>query len=114
MLIGLKKDGQFRLVYERGRRITGEKVSICYLERDEEGIVPGFVASGRRVGKAYLRNRAKRLMREVFRKLEGRFETKGLWIVFIAAFCPVNTTLRELTEDVESSLVKVGLISKFG
>ncbi len=114
---GLKKNRQFGLVYREGKRQAGTKITILYLERSGEGekentgILPGFVASKKNVGKAYQRNRAKRLMREIFRKVEGRITEKNIWIVFIASFRPEETSFQELLEDVISSMESAGLIS---
>lgn len=108
---GLKKNRQFRLVYSKGKREAGEKVTICFLRREEKGLLPGFVASKKRVGKANRRNRAKRLMRQGFMDLRERFTEEGLWIVFIASQDLRNTPLSELKKDMESSLLRAGLIS---
>jgi ribonuclease P protein component len=110
----LKRNSQFRLVYSDGGRVEGAKVTICFLRTGSEGILPGFVASRKRVGKAHRRNRAKRLMREIFRKLKDRITERNLWIVFIASFDPDKTSFQDLFEDVESSLGRAGLISKCG
>ncbi|HUV36968.1 MAG TPA: ribonuclease P protein component [Patescibacteria group bacterium] len=110
----LRRNSQFRVVYSEGERVVGDAITICYIRRGHEGVVPGFVASKKRVGKAHQRNRAKRLMREIFRKLRHRFEEQNLWIVFIASFKPSETSFQDLFRDVESSLGRAGLISKCG
>jgi len=110
---GLRKNRQFRTVYSRGEREIGNKVVICYLREGDEGILPGFVAS-KKIGKATKRNRAKRLMREIFRQLEHRITEEHLWIVFIASFRPEDTKYGELFEDIESSMKRAGLISTNG
>ena len=110
---GLTKDEQFRSVYRRGERAVGKKIVICYLREGRDGILPGFVAS-KKIGKANRRNRAKRLMREIFRQLERRITEEHLWIVFIASFRPEDTNFGELFEDVESSMTRAGLISTNG
>lgn len=111
---GLKKSSQFRMVYRGGKRQAGRSITILYLRTEEEGILPGFVASRKNVGKAYQRNRAKRLMREIFRRVRDRITEKNIWIVFIASFRPGETSFQELLEDVESSLKRAGLISNRG
>jgi ribonuclease P protein component len=110
---GLKKDGQFRAVYRWGSREAGKKVVICYMKEGRDGVLPGFVAS-KKIGKANERNRAKRLMREIFRQLQERITEKNLWIVFIASFRPHETNYEELLEDIESSMTRAGLISTNG
>jgi ribonuclease P protein component len=109
---GLRTAGQFRRIYSEGRREAGKRIIIYYLKTGEGGVLPGFVASKKNVGnRACQRNRAKRLMREVYSKLAGRIKERNLWIVFIASFDPAETSLGQLTEDVERSLERAGLIS---
>ena len=100
-------------MYRRGTKEVGKKVVIYYLREGSEGVLPGFVAS-KRIGKANQRNRAKRLMREIFRQLRGRITQDDIWIVFIASFKPDETNYGELFEDIEGSMARAGLISTNG
>jgi len=50
-------------------------------------------------------------MREGFIDLRERFTEKGLWIVFIASRDLKQTPFHELKKDMESSLLRAGLIS---
>jgi ribonuclease P protein component len=112
---GLRKNAQFRRVYTEGHRTAGERIIIYWLGTGDSGIHPGFVASKKKAGsKAHQRNRAKRLMREVFRTIRDRIEEKDLWIVFIASFDPERTSFGQLLEDVERSLTRAGLITGDG
>ncbi len=108
----LKNRGQYGRVYREGRREAGDKVIVYYLETEAGGVVPGFVASKKNVGnRAVQRNRAKRLLREIFRRIEGRIAADNIWIVFIASFDPEETSFQYLLEDVERSLMRAGLIA---
>jgi ribonuclease P protein component len=110
---GIKKESQYKIVYTQGKRQVGGKVIVCYKRHGTDGILPGFVAS-KKVGNACQRNRAKRLMREIFREIEGRIIEKNVWIVFIASFDPSKVKYLDLYEDVEKSLTRAGLISASG
>ena len=109
----LKKNSQFRLVYSEGKREAGTKVVVYFLEHESDSVMPGFVAS-KKIGNACQRSRAKRYMREIFRRLKGRFVDTNLWIVFVASFRPKECTFHEILADVESSLSRAGLISTNG
>jgi len=109
----LQSNRQFRIVYSEGLREAGSRVVIYHLKREDGGVVPGFVAS-KKIGKACQRNRAKRHMREIFKRLEKRFAERNLWIVFIASFNPKESTFHEIYTDVERSLERAGLLISNG
>lgn len=58
--------GQFQRVFRRGRRLDGDGF-LLIASSNEEGRGRLGLAIGRRVGGAVARNRARRLLREVFR-----------------------------------------------
>lgn len=70
---GLKKDDRleqkadFDRVYKQGNRFFGH-FFVAYVLAKKEGPLRLGVVASRKVGKAVKRNRAKRLLREVFRK----------------------------------------------
>ena len=65
----LRRQNDIRDVREQGRRIDCRAFTVWWLPRDGEALRRAcFVASTAAVGKAILRNRAKRRMREIFRR----------------------------------------------
>jgi ribonuclease P protein component len=66
----LRRPGEFRRVREEGRRLPGELFTLWWLPRPDTPELRrlGVVASTVAVGHAVLRNRAKRRLREVFRR----------------------------------------------
>jgi ribonuclease P protein component len=79
----LRYGHQFRLVYDQGRKIVGRMMVLYALvpdPADTESVVAtgrtvGFVTS-RRVGGAVGRNRARRLMRESYRRQRHRLPSR--------------------------------------
>ncbi len=66
---------EFRRVYREGRRFFGT-ILVLYVRPTGERRRIG-IAAGRQFGGAVLRNRAKRRLREAFRRLSGRVRDQG-------------------------------------
>ena len=77
----LRKSAEFRRVYSEGRRFDGRFMTVFVLPAKTESHKLGITASKKAIGKAFERNRAKRLLREAFRlsraelnELEGKYD----------------------------------------
>jgi len=64
----LTKERQFNLVYNEGRLLKDSLFSIRFIPNGQDIARYGFVVS-KRVGKAIVRNRIKRLLREITRQM---------------------------------------------
>ena len=73
---------QFRQIYERGRRVEGRLLALYLLDEPATDAAPSGravgVVTGRKIGGAVQRNRARRLLREAYRlnkhKLKPNFQ----------------------------------------
>jgi ribonuclease P protein component len=63
----IRRHAEFQRVYSKGARITGRYATLFLLPNDREAGRLGIAAT-RKLGNAVVRNRAKRLIREVFRR----------------------------------------------
>lgn len=97
----LTRSGEFREVYRYGQRYTGRGLTVYFLPRGP-GIRVGLRVP-RRVGTAVVRNRVRRLLREVYRQLRG--ELSPGWYVLVARDECSRMGIMEL-RDALGSLVK--------
>jgi len=64
-VVKLKKGWEFDLIFRTGIRINGDLVRLLYLKEDSQEI-KFAPAVGKRLGKAHVRNRGKRILRAAF------------------------------------------------
>lgn len=93
----LKKNDAFREVIENGTVWRGKLVKVFYIKSDKSAV--GF-SIPKKFGKAVLRNRAKRLMREVYRK--HHLELSSFRLVMIPK---INWNLVKF-QDIENDLIQ--------
>lgn len=78
----IKSKNTFQIVYKTGRSVV-DSMSVMYvLANDEKNIKIGF-AVGKKMGNAVVRNRVKRLMREVFRHRRSELKD-SIHIIWVA------------------------------
>jgi len=70
----LRKPSEFQRVYAKGRRFEGRFMTVFILPSETEFQRLGITASKKAIGNAVQRNRAKRLLREVFRLSKAELE----------------------------------------
>src|SRR5438105_13237125 len=98
---GLRRASEFSDVLQQGARLTGERMLVYIMPRDQ-GLRVGFVI-GRRVGGAVDRNRARRRLKEAWRALAGRLRD-GYDIVVVARPEIRETKTQELIPEMERLL----------
>lgn len=106
MVEHLRRNSQYTRVYSEGRALVNYLLVMKFLANQSEITRFGFSVS-KRVGKAVVRNRIKRLLREITRSMQ----VKGGWdIVFIARHNTADSDYHQLKHSAESLLRKANLL----
>ncbi len=101
----LTRETQFALVYNEGKTWAGREIVIKAMPNSLDSSRYGFTVS-KRVGKAVVRNRVKRLLREIARQTPLQ---PGWDIIFIARAAAVGADYENLGKSVRKLLFRAGL-----
>ncbi|MBR6259473.1 MAG: ribonuclease P protein component [Oscillospiraceae bacterium] len=108
--VSLKKNYEFRRLYDKGAKAAMPRL-VLYCRKSRGGKNRLGLTVGKKTGKAVVRNRVRRRLREIYRLNEQRL-VKGVDIVIVARTAAVSATFRELEEDFLRAANKLGLFSE--
>ena len=103
----LRLNTDFQRVRQKGNSWANHLMVLCVLPNDLEHSRFGFAAS-KRIGKAVIRNRVRRRMREAVRLRFGAIE-EGWDMVFIARSAIADSDYAMLSSAVENVLTRANL-----
>ena len=108
----LKKNYQFKLVLEKGKFFIEKELQIVVLKNNKKINFLG-IAIGTKNGKAFQRNRAKRIIRECYKNLENQL-TEGNSIVILIKkdFDLNNLKYNEVLELMNSCFQKAKIVKE--
>ncbi len=108
-IIHIKNDYEFRRAYNRGKSFVSPVLVAYCLKRRGTRIRTG-ITTGKKVGNAVCRSRARRVIREAYRHLQPRMS--GGWdIVFVARAKTAQVKEQVIEESMLSLLRKAGVIN---
>lgn len=107
----LTKQKDFENVFENGRYLSEDLLSLKIARNDFDYSRFGFIVSNKISKKAVVRNRIKRLLRESVRLLHKNIKP-GFDSVFISKSKAVDKSFKEMSFCVEKLLKKSGLLVK--
>ncbi|MCH7760813.1 ribonuclease P protein component [candidate division TA06 bacterium] len=102
----IKKEREFDEVFKTGKFYSGSLVSLVY--RTHSGRRVGF-AVGKGIKGAVIRNRLKRLLREIYRKKKEELKM-DVEIILIARESAVGKGYQELKKDLEALFLRAGIL----
>ena len=108
----LKKNYEFKIVLTKGKFFIEKQIEICILKNNKKRNFLG-IAIGTKNGKAFQRNRAKRIIRESYAKLENKLiEGYSIVILMNKNFCIDNIKFLEIYEEMFKIFLKAKILQK--
>ena len=105
---GLKKDSDFRQVYKQGKSFANRQLVMYILENKSDYSRVGFSVS-KKVGKAVVRNKIKRRIREAYRLNIDENVKEGLDIIFIARIASSDSDYRDIEKSINHLAKKANI-----
>ncbi len=110
-LVTLKKNKEFTFVYHRGKSCAAKHMVLIYFKNKYGGIRTGFSVS-KKVGKAIVRNKIRRRMKECMRELLVQMVSgESANLIFIARAPIVEIKYAEMRKEMRYLLKKAGLFT---
>ena len=108
----LKKNYEFKTVLTKGKFFIEEEVEIFILKNNKKRNFLG-IAIGTKKGKAFQRNRAKRIIRQSYTKLENRLiEGNSIVILMNKNFCIDDIKFSNVYEEMLKIFKKAKILQK--
>lgn len=107
----MRSSGDFATVRKSGVAYRGRCCLLLALPAPGEVTRVGWIASKRGVGGAVQRNRARRRLKEIFRRRWSRVPHHGFLLVFIASRASLTAPHQEMATEVESLLAHAGALA---
>lgn len=106
----LRKNFQFRYVYQKGRSIANRHLVLYYIKNNTAQNHLGISVS-KKVGKSVVRSHVTRLIRESYRALEPQLR-QGFALVVIARVSCADASYWQVADSLLHLMKKTGMIAK--
>ena len=108
----LKKNYEFKKVLTKGKFFIEKEIEICILKNNKKRNFLG-IAIGTKNGKAFQRNRAKRIIRESYTKLENQLiDGNSIVILMNKNFCINDMKFSEVYKEMMNIFEKAKILQK--
>ncbi|MBP0962950.1 MAG: ribonuclease P protein component [Oscillospiraceae bacterium] len=105
----LNRNGDFIRLYKRGKSMV-HPLLVTYTTVNRRGLQRVGLTSGKKIGGAVQRNRARRVIRAAFQQLRPRMVPTGWDIVFVARTQTCTCSMQQVQKVMEKQLTKLGLL----
>ncbi|GAB6934950.1 MAG: ribonuclease P protein component [Bacillota bacterium] len=109
----LRKNEEFQRVFRYGQSVANRQLVVYVLPRSDGGTFRVGVSVSKKLGKAVVRNRVKRLIKEAVRAHADKIRP-GVDVVFIARAPAIELDYHQMVRSVGHVLRRAGLITEEG
>ena len=106
----LKRNKEFRFVYNRGSSYASKYLVLIYLKRNNGGTRPGFSVS-KKIGGAVRRNKVRRQLKAAFYNISKNVVFGNFNIIFIARNAINDSSFFEIQKEMYGLLNRAKIIS---
>ncbi|MBR3837572.1 MAG: ribonuclease P protein component [Clostridia bacterium] len=114
-IIPIKENYLFSKIYAKGKKASEKNIAVYALRNYKTADTRLGITTGKKLGSAVQRSRARRLIREAFRhSTEGRSFKKPFWIVVVArsSITAKDRKMDDVRRDLEKAFAKLTLFSE--
>ncbi len=110
--VAINRNGQFLRIYKKGSSLAGKYLVLYYRKNRNKGNGLGITVT-KKIGKAVVRNRIRRLVKENYRLMEESIDM-GYDIIFVARMKARYADFYTIRKAMEQLLKQAGLLRKEG
>ena len=88
------------MIFRTGVRVNGDLVRLLYLKNEEKNEIKFGCTVGKKLGKAHVRNRGKRILRAAFVQFSGKL-IPGLQIILSLREKGLDAKTQDITSELE-------------
>ena len=107
-IITLKDNRDFRRIYNRGKSFASPLL-VTYVLRNRRGEVRIGITTGKKIGKAVMRNRSRRIIKEAFRAVQPDIK-QGYDFVFVARTRTTMVKTGDILQTMKKELKDAGVL----
>ena len=107
-IMSIKQNARFQRLYKKGDSAVLKTFVIYLKKRNDDSLFLGITVT-KKIGKAVVRNRIRRLIRESYRLKEDSIKS-GYYIVIVARGKAAFASYNQISKDMAFLLKKSGLI----
>ncbi|MBR0094946.1 MAG: ribonuclease P protein component [Synergistaceae bacterium] len=99
-IVRLRKTWEFDLIFRTGVRVNGDLVRLLYLRSGDSDEIKFGCAVSKRLGKAHVRSRGRRILRAAFGQFSQRL-LPGLQIILSLRERGLDSKTQDIARDIE-------------